>query len=575
MNLLSKLRSVPRVTLSRLWILVISALWISLVPNLASIESFAASDASGEGVRFFTFVAGGWAIVLGLVLATLAAFSILFPGRAVRWWCAIAIVISAILGYHSYAFGVQFDKTMLINILATHSEEAFELVTWRMIAWVVFVGFIPAIAILWVRAKATTAWWRHPAINVSLIVIPIVVALFVAYLQLQRYAAAVRERTISFHTVAPVNLVGATVSLMIASHAETIVREHVGLDAKVGANLAKPRLLVFVLGETARAQSQSLNGYAKDTNPRMIAERVINFPFTESCGTATSFSVPCMFSGFTLEEFSIPKALSRETLVDVIATAGVKVWWRDNDSGCKGVCDRVDVIDVTYSTDPRFCPKRGNCYDEILLDGLEAKIQKETGNMVVFLHLKGSHGPAYYRRYPKAFERFTPTCKTSDLSSCTNDALRNAYDNTILYSDHVKGEVVEMLKRLSPQFATMMFYASDHGESLGERGLYLHGLPYAFAPEEQTRVPMFAWFSPQYLELEKLSETCMRRQSRPGMKHDHIYSTVLGLLDIQTELYKPERDIFAECHKEASAKSPAATTPSAQKLPLATATKAP
>lgn len=294
----------------------------------------------------------------------------------------------------------------------------------------------------------------------------------------------------------------------------------------------------------------------------MIAEQVINFPYTESCGTATAISVPCIFSRFTREEFSLSKAAGRETLIDVIHRTGMKTLWRDNDGGCKGVCDRGAIVEeLTDSDDPRFCTENGNCFDAILLDGLEERLKNEKKDIFVVLHIKGSHGPAYFKRYPKEFERFTPACQSNELSSCSSESLRNAYDNTIVYTDHILGEVVSMLKRLSPQFATSMLYASDHGESLGERGLYLHGLPYAVAPEEQTRVPMLAWFSPQFLALERWSEGCVRRQSKPGKKHDHIYSTILGLLDISTSLYRPELDIFSGCERETDSPPKKTLTP--------------
>jgi lipid A ethanolaminephosphotransferase len=415
----------------------------------------------------------------------------------------------------------------------------------------VLVGIVPAALVSMWPMKASNSWLGETGRSAALLVLPLLVAGAAVYPQFQSFASAGRNKSITFHTVAPINIVAAAISHVATQRAANVVREPVGTDAKIRYELVKPRLVVFVLGETARAQNQALNGYSRPTNDRMIAEHVVNFPYTESCGTATAISVPCMFSGFTREEFSLSKAAGRETLVDVIHRAGMKILWRENDGGCKGVCDRGAIVeDVTDSDDPRFCTERGNCYDAILLDGLEERLKAETKSIFVVLHIKGSHGPAYFKRYPKEFERFTPACKSNELSSCSAESLRNAYDNTIVYTDHILGEVVSMLKRLSPQFATSMLYASDHGESLGERGLYLHGLPYAVAPEEQTRVPMWMWFSEQFLALEGWSEGCVRRQSEPGKKHDHVYSTVLGLLDISTDQYKPDLDIFSQCERE-------------------------
>jgi len=364
-----------------------------------------------------------------------------------------------------------------------------------------------------------------------------------------RYASATRNRSISFDTVTPANVFAASVHYAASLYAAATVRTPRGEDAHQAYALKKPRLIVFVLGETARAQSFGLNGYERDTTPRMRALGVNYFADTASCGTATGISVPCIFSGFGREGFSLKRGLGSETLIDVAARGGARVIWRDNDSGCKGICDKADVSDVTASNDPRWCTESANCFDEILLDGLEQKLRSATRDTFLVLHIKGSHGPAYYKRYPPAFEKFVPTCQSSDLSACEPQSVRNSYDNSILYTDHVLGEIATLLDKVSDQFATAMLYASDHGESIGESGLFLHGMPYALAPREQTRVPMFAWVSPQLAQLENRDVACMAAQTTIPRSHDNIYSTVLGMLKIATAEYKPELDVFAACDR--------------------------
>jgi lipid A ethanolaminephosphotransferase len=378
----------------------------------------------------------------------------------------------------------------------------------------------------------------------------------VVYAQYARYATAIRSRDVTFHTVAPGNLLAAVISVGVMEFAAKTVRAPRGIDARQDYAIAKPRLLIFVLGETARARNHGLNGYLRDTTPRMRAARGYYFPDTESCGTATAISVPCIFSGFTRQEFSLLRGRENETLIDVVVRARARVMWLDNDSGCKGVCDKADFVDFTGSAHPRWCPEPGECHDEILLDGLEAKIRAEKRDTLVVLHLKGSHGPAYYKRYPPAFERFVPACRSSDLASCDQASLRNAYDNTILYTDHVVGESVQLLERLGDQFATALLYVSDHGESLGENGLYLHGMPYAVAPKEQTRVPMFAWVSPQFIRLERWNAACMLGQTRVPRTHDNVYATVLGFMEIDSIEYKRELDLFEPCDPPGTAHGP-------------------
>jgi lipid A ethanolaminephosphotransferase len=542
---------IPTVSLSRTQILALSALWISLLPNLATLQKFATSPSAGEGSAWLLFVATGWFATFSVVLFFLALFGLLFPGRSIKLWCVIAVVVAAVLSYFSWFLGTYFDKSMFANMLGTHPAETRELISVRLLAWTFFVGIVPSILLLLIKLKAGVSWLGESGRSAAILLLPLLATLALVYAQMNSFASAGRNKSITFHTLAPVNLVAASVSHYVSIHRAATKREAIGLDATLRHTEELPRLIVFVLGETARAQNQQLNGYARETNKRMIEERVVNFPYVQSCGTATAFSVPCMFSGFTREEFSLSAAQSRETLLDVISRGGGKVLWIDNDGGCKGVCDRIETIDLTASTDPKFCPEPGVCYDDILLDAFQKRVPALKGDTLVVLHLKGSHGPAYYKRYPAQFEKYTPACKTNELSSCSLEQIRNAYDNTLVYTDHILGEVVQILKGQQDRFGTIMFYVSDHGESLGERGLYLHGLPYALAPEEQTRVPMFAWFSPKFLKMEHWPEACVRRQSLPGLSHDYVYSTMLGLHEIDTHLYRPERDIFLVCDREA------------------------
>ncbi|EGD17047.1 sulfatase-like hydrolase/transferase, partial [Xanthomonas hortorum] len=122
------------------------------------------------------------------------------------------------------------------------------------------------------------------------------------------------------------------------------------------------------------------------------------------------------------------------------------------------------------------------------------------------------------------FERFKPVCKTADLGSCSRQDIVNAYDNSIGYTDHFLNQAIHTLRGLQ-DYDTAMIYVSD--QSLGEKGLYLHGVPYAIAPKEQTHVPMVMWFSPEFARDRGLDETCLRH--------------------VKTSVYARERDLFAQC----------------------------
>ena len=161
--------------------------------------------------------------------------------------------------------------------------------------------------------------------------------------------------------------------------------------------------------------------------------------------------------------------------------------------------------------------------------------------------MKGSHGPAYFRRYPREFEFFTPACGKVDLDRCSRQEIVNAYDNTLRYTDHVLGRTIALLQRNAERFDAVMLYVSDHGESLGENGLYLHGLPYALAPREQTHVPMLLWLSEGMRRRLDISTECLAERQRRPLSHDYVFHSVLGLSNVRTALYRQDRDLFRGC----------------------------
>ena len=170
------------------------------------------------------------------------------------------------------------------------------------------------------------------------------------------------------------------------------------------------------------------------------------------------------------------------------------------------------------------------------------------GNSVVVLHMMGSHGPAYYKRYPAEFERFQPACKESQFSRCERSQIVNGYDNTIVYTDYVLSQVIELLRlNDSRGLPSAMLYVSDHGELLGENNIYLHGLPYAFAPDVQKHVPMLLWVSPRMQADFQIDTACLERRRQEPVSHDNFFHSVLGLLDVETKEYARSLDIFASC----------------------------
>ncbi len=308
-----------------------------------------------------------------------------------------------------------------------------------------------------------------------------------------------------------------------------------------------------MVGETARWDHFALNGYSKPTNPMLSkVEGLINYSQAYSCGTDTAQSVPCMFSGFGKAGFTNAKAASRDNLLDILKRADIDVIWRENQAGCKGVCDRVQTETLTGHAAPTFYPSTEN-FDDVLVDGLDQRIANMQRDTVIVLHMMGSHGPAYWKRYPEKFEVFKPACKVVQFSDCETEHIINAYDNTILYTDHVLARLIGVLSTAESHGVDAgMLYVSDHGESLGEHNMYLHGMPYALAPEAQIHVPMVVWLSPSMREGAGIDIGCLVQRSPQRVSHDNLFSSVLGMMDVKTRVYDPALDLFSACRRRAS-----------------------
>jgi lipid A ethanolaminephosphotransferase len=299
----------------------------------------------------------------------------------------------------------------------------------------------------------------------------------------------------------------------------------------------------LVVGETARSDHFSLNGYARATNSQLAKETVLSFTNAWSCGTNTAVSVPCMFSHLGKAAFE-DSDVRYETLLDVLQRAGMAVVWIDNQAGCKGVCDRVPTVNTAALQDPNHC-STGECRDAVMLTVIDAEIAKlpavaRAKGVVVVMHQMGSHGPAYYKRSSPQHKTFQPECTNNALNVCDTAHVVNAYDNTIVATDDFLAQTIAWLKGKSASHRAAMMYVSDHGESLGENNVFLHGLPYRIAPDAQKRVPWVVWRAapvtgcPSQFEATKLT-------------HDAYFHTVLGMLDVTTRLYKPELDVFKVC----------------------------
>lgn len=462
---------------------------------------------------------------------------------------SLLFMTTALVSYFMSEYGVMVDAQMIQNVAQTDTAETRDLLTVKMGVFALALGLLPTVW-LW----KTPILYRPPLREMGMRLVTLLATLALLggtlYFSYKDLASLFRNNRQLVYLITPTNyLAAATKYIHHSTKKPPAQLMALGTDArKPGSWAAHTRktLLVLVVGETARADHFALNGYARDTNPELGRQAgLINFSKVNSCGTATAVSVPCMFSNLGRGGYSAAAAEARENLLDVLRHAGFDVLWRDNNVGCKGVCARVSFESLAHEKDPLHCRDDG-CYDDILLRGLDRKLRDITQDSVIVLHQNGSHGPAYYKRYPKGFERFTPVCRTSELILCQPQELINAFDNTILYTDHVLSGLIDML-RAHDDLNTAMIYLSDHGESLGEGNAYLHGMPYMFAPEAQKHIPAMMWFSDSYQRELGIDSRCLTAMKDTSWTHDNLFHSVLGALDVQTKVRDPALDLFQGC----------------------------
>ncbi|GAB0062688.1 MULTISPECIES: phosphoethanolamine transferase [Pseudomonas syringae group] len=515
---------------------------INLWQHLFSITS---ADSKGLAMRF----AFGLMIfcVFNIVLTLLAFRRVLKPVLISLF------MISAGVVYFMTEYGVMIDAGMFRNFAETNVTEVQGLLSLKLALYILLLGIVPSL-ILW-KLPISYRRWHLELFSKLLVTVACCVAIgAVALANYQGLSSLFRNHHELRLMVVPSNYIGASLGYLseqVISARRPFVK--IGEDAKRSADWAthaRKSLTVLVVGESARAENFGILGYGRNTTPNLSKESgLVAFTDVYSCGTETAVSVPCMFSNMGRKNYNATQARNQEGLLDVLKRAGIDVIWRDNQAGCKGTCDRVTFQDVSNLKDPLLCNNH-ECRDEILLQNLQAFIDGLDKDTVLVLHQMGSHGPEYYKRYPKDFETFTPVCESNALNNCSRDSIVNGYDNTLLYTDHVLSTLIDLLRTNQNKVDTAMVYLSDHGESLGEYNLFLHGTPYVLAPDQQKHVPMMVWLSDTYQKSFAVTPECLAKQRNAPLSQDNLFHSMLGLLKVDTKVYDPSLDMFAACRRE-------------------------
>ncbi|MUG33440.1 phosphoethanolamine--lipid A transferase [Psychrobacter sanguinis] len=509
----------------------IVALYLTLTANFSFFNQLTAIYPVTHSLAFVMSVGGLLFCVIWLVLQLVSHKYLHKP------MLILALMIGAICAYFTDSYGTIFDTHMLINGLETDQAEAMDLFAPAFLMRVVVLGVIPALLVSQLRIK--TVPLKFAALQKIGAIIATLALMAACLLPFgDQYASFFRQHKQVRFYANPVMPIYSSIKLGTDKFDEIrrpkTLTAH-ATDAKhIAPASTKPKLMVLVVGETVRADHIGLNGYARNTMPLLSNTKdIYSFKDVSSCGTSTAYSVPCMFSYLGRDKFDVDMASYNENVLDTLHKQGVNVIWRDNNSSSKGVADRVTFED--YKTQATNLECDVECRDIGMLKDFDKLVMGPKNSppkdTLVVLHQMGNHGPAYYKRYPKAFEVFKPTCLSNELSKCDTQSVINAYDNAIVYTDYFLHNIIDTLKPYEQAYDVVMVYLSDHGESLGENNIYLHGLPYKIAPKAQKQVPVIVW-SPASNHMD--SQAIASQLTAPASQ-DYLAPSLLQYFNISTQ----------------------------------------
>lgn len=502
-------------------------------------------------------VPGTAALFAGLFIAVIciqfASLALLVTRRTVKPVLAVLFLCTALASFFENRYTIFLNTEMLRNILKTDPAEAGEILTLQLVPHLLLYAVLPAALVLWTRVRVRPLG-RAMLVRVGAVAAALVVTVTMVAVQYRDVASLVRGHRDARHLITPTNYLASLFKISRDAIATPPgPRQPIALDAYRVITVSparKPTLLVLAVGETVRSANFGLSGYARQTTPELSQLDLLVYPRVQACGTSTEISLPCMFAPVGRRDYDEKRIRGEQSLLHVLQRVGMNVLWIDNQSGCKGVCEGLPQEHLGGDVDPALCDGE-RCLDGILLPRLAAAVDATTGDLVVVLHLLGNHGPAYSRRYPPEFRKFQPTCDSANLTDCSTEEIVNAYDNAVLYTDHLLSLLVRYLEAQTDRNAGLI-YVSDHGESLGEAGLYLHGLPYKIAPATQKEVPMVAWLSGNLERATRIDHACLQKGTRADVAHDHLFHSVLGLLGVETRSRDAGLDLFSRCRGSSS-----------------------
>ena len=527
-------------------IIIIYSLFITLIFNFHIFGYFENAyylKFNSEFNKIYFLVAGF------LLIFTILASILLLLGQRflLKPLVIILVFVSAINYYFLNNLQVIIDEGVIQSTLDSFIEQNWgeinDLLTFKYFIFLFFYGFLPSIILTLIKIE-------YPAFKkeiIARIILPLFLFLVSGTLVFANY------KNISFIARGISELKTQVIPHYFISNVKDYIdvrvdanREFIKLKHTADQLFPEEKMIgVIVVGETARADRFSLNGYSKKTNSFLEKQNIQNFSEAYACGTYTAVSVPCMFTLSEYKKYNAHESKFQENLLDLVKSADIETIWIGNNSSCKHVCDRVKTIDYVDKNSENYIGY--GVHDEVVIEGLKKILRENNSNKtLIILHTMGSHGPAYFNRYPDEFEKFKPSCKSNEPQSCSADELNNSFDNTIVYTDYIISKAIDILKK-EKESQNFLIYASDHGESLGENGVYLHAAPMAIAPKEQVHIPMLMWASENLKLNRKLVGKSYPEYSefKSKITHEYIRHTILDFFNLKTQYLNSNKSMLS------------------------------
>ena len=493
-------------------------------------------------IPFFNYVAsntnetvGGRIFLLASLVVIMLALNFLMTyltmwllRRVGRILLAILAVINATAVYFVFTYSVMINATTIENVFNTRYSEASGFFSWWLWLFIAVCGLLPAVFCIICPVAFGKAKRLALCCGGALAVVLAVASLNVSQtLWISQHDTELGGLLQPWSYI--VNI-GRVISFQQDEQAEEIKLP----DGTIADH--EKAVVVLVIGESARKANFQLYGYERETNPLLSQQEDLKVYQATSCATYTTAGTKAILEPENSDDLY-------EMLPNYAFRTGVDVSWRTSNWGEPPI--HIDE----YLTDSELSeqyPDENKNYDGILIKGIRDRIESSPKNKVlIVLHTSTSHGPKYADKYPKEFEVYKPVAKNVEEGEKNIGMLINAYDNTIRYTDFLLDSLINTLRAME-EWNSAMIFISDHGESLGENKMFMHGLPMRLAPKVQYEIPFFVWTSKGFRDYKPTSS----KQDAPEgelpavLEQHYIFHSVLNLLSIQSPAYKKDFDIF-------------------------------